>query len=163
MSKKENSWDKLLGNVYCILLLLLLFVWGGKLISAAVSFMQRGEHPIECVSGSSCCLHINQGFTQQQQRDSSEVTCRQNPHAPRRCCGGNRRCLPDSAGSPSASAPPDSVGSSTPSAPPGPPGSGGLTGAAPCPTSGSDTGWRTRRSGSTHLGMKHPVYGIYTR
>lgn len=28
--------------------------------------MQRGEHPIECVSGSSCCLYITQGFTEPQ-------------------------------------------------------------------------------------------------
>lgn len=135
---------------------------GGELHFAAVSFMPRGEHPIECVSGSSCCLYINQGFRRAAARDSDGVTRRQNPHMPKATgsCSGNRRCLPDSAGSPSVFAPPDSVCSSTPSAPPGPPGSGGLTGAAPCPTSGSSTGWRTRRSGSTHLGRKDSVHVI---
>lgn len=88
-------------------------------------------------------------------RDSYEASRRQNPRG-----GGIGRCPPDSAGSPSASEPLGSVCGSTPSGLPGPPGRGGPTGAAPRPTSGSDTGWRTRRSGSTHLGRSDDVINI---
>lgn len=70
-----------MANISCMLQLVVFNIWERKRNFCCRFIHAAGEHPIEGVSGSCCCLYINQGSTeqQQQQRDSYEASCRLNP------------------------------------------------------------------------------------